>query len=174
MTLAAGPESIVSIGLFFISLISIAPPSPRIIIRGTSTPVLRTDFSVLFDVSSILGSILAFIAAVFVLLVSPYNFVISDAIVIGIPISSATFATLTSSVISSTPKAIDTTRTSTPKPLSSFILSIIFSFVKFFFLIIVFDIFIILPVPKFISLSATCFFAKYPSMPLPTIPITPT
>ena len=35
ITEAAGPESIVRIGRFFISPISITPPSPRIIIRGT-------------------------------------------------------------------------------------------------------------------------------------------
>ena len=35
MTEAAGPDSMVSTGRFFISVISMTPPSPLIIIRGT-------------------------------------------------------------------------------------------------------------------------------------------
>ena len=71
MTLAAGPDSMVRTGRFFISLISITPPSPRMIISGTSTPASRTLLSVLLAVFSIFGRILALIAAVLVLLVSP-------------------------------------------------------------------------------------------------------
>ena len=57
ITDAAGPESAVSIGLFLISLISITPPSPRIIIRGTDTPASLTDDSVALAVPIILGKI---------------------------------------------------------------------------------------------------------------------
>ena len=46
MTEAAGPESIVNTGRFFISLISMTPPSPRMIISGTLTPASRTERSV--------------------------------------------------------------------------------------------------------------------------------
>ena len=58
-------------GRFFISLISITPPSPRMIISGTSTPALLTLCSVEFAVLSIFGRIDALIAAVRVRLVSP-------------------------------------------------------------------------------------------------------
>ena len=71
ITDAAGPESMVSTGRFFISLISITPPSPRMIISGTSTPAARTLASVEFAVLSIFGRMLALIAAVLVRLVSP-------------------------------------------------------------------------------------------------------
>ena len=71
MTEAAGPESMVSTGRFFISLISITPPSPRMIIRGTSTPALFTLSSVEFAVFSIFGRMDALIAAVLVRRVSP-------------------------------------------------------------------------------------------------------
>ena len=84
ITDAAGPDNAVSMGRFLISFISITPPSPRIIISGTDTPAPRTEDSVAFAVAIIFGSIDAFIAAVLVLLVSPYSLVISDAIVTGI------------------------------------------------------------------------------------------
>ena len=71
ITEAAGPESMVRTGLFFISLISITPPSPLIIISGTSTPALRTLSSVELAVPSILGRMEALMAAVRVRLVSP-------------------------------------------------------------------------------------------------------
>ena len=71
ITEAAGPESIVSTGRFFISLISITPPSPLMIIRGTSTPALLTLCSVELAVFSIFGRIEALIAAVRVRRVSP-------------------------------------------------------------------------------------------------------
>ena len=71
ITEAAGPESAVKIGRFLISFISMTPPSPRIIIRGTDTPASLTDDSVAFAVPIILGKIDAFIAAVLVLLVRP-------------------------------------------------------------------------------------------------------
>ena len=67
MTDAAGPESMVKTGRFFISLISITPPSPRIIIKETLTPASRTESSV----------------------VNPYNFVMSEAIVVGIDFTDA-------------------------------------------------------------------------------------
>ena len=71
MTEAAGPESMVKTGRFFISFISITPPSPRIIISGTPTSAARTERSVLSAVSIIFGSMLALIQAVRVLRVSP-------------------------------------------------------------------------------------------------------
>ena len=71
ITDAAGPDNMVSTGRFFISLISITPPSPRMIISGTSTPALLTLCSVEFAVLSIFGRIDALIAAVRVRLVSP-------------------------------------------------------------------------------------------------------
>ena len=71
MTLAAGPESMVSTGRFFISLISMTPPSPRIIMRGTSTPAFLTLSSVELAVFSIFGRMLALMAAVLVRLVRP-------------------------------------------------------------------------------------------------------
>ena len=89
MTDAAVPESMVKTGRFFISLISITPPSPRIIIKETLTPASRTESSVEVAVSSIFGKIDALIAAVRVLLVNPYNFVMSEAIVVGIAFTDA-------------------------------------------------------------------------------------
>ena len=71
ITEAAGPESIVRTGRFFISAISITPPSPRMIIKGTSTPDSFTETSVEFATDNILGKILALIVAVRVLLVNP-------------------------------------------------------------------------------------------------------
>ena len=71
ITEAAGPDNIVRTGRFFISLISITPPSPLMIIRGTSTPALFTLCSVEFAVLSIFGKMDALIAAVRVRLVSP-------------------------------------------------------------------------------------------------------
>ena len=59
MTEAAGPDSMVSTGRFFISLISITPPSPRMIISGTVTPAVR------------------------VRRVRPYSLVMSEAMVVG-------------------------------------------------------------------------------------------
>ena len=43
ITEAAGPDSAVRMGRLRISLISITPPSPLMIIRGTVTPAARTD-----------------------------------------------------------------------------------------------------------------------------------
>lgn len=71
ITDAAGPESMVKTGRFFISLISITPPSPRIIIKGTHTSAARTECSVLRAVSIIFGRMLALIQAVRVRRVSP-------------------------------------------------------------------------------------------------------
>ena len=90
ITEAAGPESMVRTGRFFISEISITPPSPLIIIRGTFTPASRTEASVEFAVSSILGRMDALIAAVLVRRVRPYSLVISEAIVVGMPFALAT------------------------------------------------------------------------------------
>ena len=59
------------------------------IIKETLTPASRTESSVDVAVSSILGKIDALIAAVRVLLVNPYNFVISEAIVVGIDFTDA-------------------------------------------------------------------------------------
>ena len=71
ITLAAGPDNMVRIGRFFISFISMTPPSPRMIISGTSIPAPRTLRSVEFAVSSIFGRIEALSAAVRVRVVSP-------------------------------------------------------------------------------------------------------
>ena len=71
MTLAAGPESMVRTGRFFISVMSITPPSPRIIIRGTRIPAWRTLPSVELAVFIILGRMLPLMAAVRVRLVRP-------------------------------------------------------------------------------------------------------
>ena len=83
MTEAAGPDSMVSTGRFFISLISITPPSPRMIISGTVTPASRTEASVELAVSSILGRMEALMAAVRVRRVRPYSLVMSEAMVVG-------------------------------------------------------------------------------------------
>ena len=114
ITDAAGPDNAVSMGRFLISFISITPPSPRIIISGTDTPAPLTEDSVAFAVAIIFGSIDAFIAAVLVLLVSPYSLVISDAIVTGIFFFEAKSCIFCSSSILSTPKAIEATITSVP------------------------------------------------------------
>ena len=114
MTEAAGPDSIVSTGRFFISLISITPPSPRIIIKGTVTPASRTEASVELAVSSILGKMDALIAAVRVRRVRPYSLVISEAIVVGRPLSVHTWYTRCSGSLLSTPNAIEDTMTCAP------------------------------------------------------------
>src|SRR5699024_11013706 len=71
ITEAAGPDIAVKMGRLRISLISITPPSPRMIIRGTVTPAARTEDSVAFAVAIILGKIAALMAAVRVRRVKP-------------------------------------------------------------------------------------------------------
>jgi hypothetical protein len=70
-TPAAGPESIVSIGLFLTSSIVITPPSHLIIMRGVLIPAFLTLPSVILAVSIIFGTMLPFITAVRVLVLSP-------------------------------------------------------------------------------------------------------
>ena len=173
MTEAAGPESMVSTGRFFISAISITPPSPLIIINGTCTPASLTDPSVEFAVSNILGRILALMAAVLVLLVKPYNFVISDAIVVGICFFDAISYTNFSGPASSTPNAIDDTITCAPLETMSSMAIFTESSVIFFVLIKQFNIWISLLFPRSILDIWVCFFARNPSNPpfaIPTIP----
>ena len=127
MTESAGPDNIVNTGRRFISVISITPPSPRMIINGTVTPACRTAFSVDVAVFSIFGKILALITAVRVRRVKPYSFVISDAIVEGIFFCFATLETSSSGPISSTPNAMEETMTSADSCFSAAILSPILS-----------------------------------------------
>ncbi len=82
--------------------------------RGTLTPASLTELSVEVAVSNIFGRILALMAAVLVLLVNPYNFVISEAIVVGIPFFSASSYTIFSGAPLSTPNAIEDTITCAP------------------------------------------------------------
>ncbi len=124
---AAGPDSIVSTGLFLISSMSITPPSPLIIISGALIPAFLTADSVLSAVSNILGNIEAFITAVLVLLVSPYNLLISDAAVTSIPLFAPNFLTSNSSSILSTPKVLVATNTLQFSRNNSSIVSLIFA-----------------------------------------------
>ena len=71
MTEAAGPESMVSTGRFFISVMSMTPPSPRMIISGTWMPTFRTAISVQLAVFIIFGRMLPLMAAVRVRRVRP-------------------------------------------------------------------------------------------------------
>ena len=67
----------VKTGRLRISSISITPPSPRMIIKGTLMPAWRTLDSVLSAVSNILGRIDALITAVRVRFDKPYILLIS-------------------------------------------------------------------------------------------------
>lgn len=77
----------VRMGRLRISLISMTPPSPRMIIRGTVTPAARTEDSVALAVAIIFGRMAALMAAVRVRRVRPYSFVMSEAIVTGMPLA---------------------------------------------------------------------------------------
>ena len=174
ITEAAGPLNIVSTGRFFISFTSITPPSPRMIISGTLTPVERTEDSVLLAVSIIFGRMLAFKAAVRVRVVSPYNLVMSDAMDAGRPISSAVSATSCSSDISSTPNALDATITRSPWSYIRWIID--FTDSRFISLAFIKSesIWMNFPVPRSMSGILVCRFARKPSRPPFPMPITPT
>jgi len=58
-TLAAGPESMVIAGRRRISVMSMTPPSPRMIISDAVIPASRTLASVMSAVSIIFGRMLA-------------------------------------------------------------------------------------------------------------------
>ena len=118
ITLAAGPLSMVSTGRFFISLMSITPPSPRIIIKGTSMPAWRTLCSVEVAVFIILGRMLPLMAAVRVRRVRPYSLEISEATLTSRPCFSAMSRTSSSSLMLSTPKALLATITCAPSACS--------------------------------------------------------
>ena len=176
MTEAAGPESAVRIGRLRISLISITPPSPLMIIRGTVTPAARTDDSVALAVIIIFGRMEALIAAVRVRRVRPYSFVISEAMVTGTFFFSAQLWIIISSSILSTPKAMEATITCEPWFSNSSIFWLITSSVSIFFLMKVLYTLIILPTfsSRTISLRASWRFARNPSRPPPATPTTPT
>ena len=70
-TLAAGPDSIVMTGRRRISLMSMTPPSPRMIISGAEMPASRTLASVIVAVAIMRGRIEALMTAVRVRVVSP-------------------------------------------------------------------------------------------------------
>ena len=98
---------------------SITPPSPRMIIRGTLMPALRTLLSVLSAVFIILGRMLPLMAAVRVRRVRPYSLLMSDATEASMPFSWAASRTRSSSFRSSTPNALLPAITVAPWALSS-------------------------------------------------------
>ena len=113
-TLAAGPDSIVIAGRCRISLMSITPPSPRMIISGASMPAFFMLVSVRLAVAIIRGRIDALMTAVRVLVVSPYSLVTSCPHVVGRPNSSPTARTSSSVDVLSTPNAAEATSTWAP------------------------------------------------------------
>ena len=113
-TLAAGPDSIVIAGRCRISLISITPPSPRMIISGASMPAFFMLVSVKLAVAIIRGRIDALITAVRVRVVNPYSLVTSCPHVVGRPNASPTSRTSSSVDVLSTPNALDATSTWAP------------------------------------------------------------
>ena len=70
-TLAAGPESMVRMGFVLKVSMLVTPPSPFMTIRGEVTPMPRIAPSTKFATWSVLGSTLAFITEVSVLISSP-------------------------------------------------------------------------------------------------------
>ena len=102
-TLAAGPDRTVSMGFERNVSMLVTPPSPRIIRSGDLTPAPDIASSTKSATCSVFGMMLAFTAAVSVLISSPYVPDISWDEVQGSPAAADCSATNSSFVGSSTP-----------------------------------------------------------------------